>query len=44
MFDEDVLMLSLEEQKCEHVAKKDVKWVVDLVAFHHVISTKRSFT
>ena len=44
MFGEDVLMLSLEEQKCEYVAKKDVEWVVDSAASHHVISTKGSFT
>ena len=37
-------MLSLEEQKCEHVAKNDVKWIVDSAAFHHVISTKKLFT
>ena len=32
VFHEDVLMLSLEEQKCEHVAKNDVEWVVDSAA------------
>ena len=37
-------MLSLEEQKCEHVAKNDVEWVVDSTASHHVIPTKRLFT
>ena len=37
-------MLSLEEQKCKHVAKNDVEWVIDLAASHHVITTKRLFT
>ena len=32
VLDEDVLMLSLEEQKCKHVAKNDVEWVVDSAA------------
>ena len=44
VFHEDVLMLFLEEQKCEHVAKNDVEWVVDLATSHHVIPTKRLFT
>ena len=44
MFDEDVVMLSLEEQKCEHVAKNDVEWVVDLAVSHYVIPTKGLFT
>ena len=44
VFHEDVLMLSLEEQKCKHVAKNDVEWVVDSAASHHVIPTKRLFT
>ena len=37
-------MLFLKEQKCEHVAKIDVEWVVDSVASHHVIPTKWLFT
>ena len=37
-------MLSLEEQKCEHVAKNDVEWVVDSAVSHHVIPTKGLFT
>ena len=37
-------MLSLEEQKCEHVAKNNVEWVVDSAASYHVIPTKRLFT
>ena len=41
VFHENVLRLSLEEQKCEHVAKNDVDWVVDSAASHHVIPTKR---
>ena len=44
VFDEDVVMLSLEEQKCEHVAKNDVEWIVNSAASHHVIPTKRLFT
>ena len=37
-------MLSLKEQKFEHVAKNDVEWVVDSAASHHVIPTKSLFT
>ena len=44
VFHEDVVMLSLEVQKSEHVAKNDVEWVVDLAASHHVIPTKGLFT
>ena len=44
MFHENVLILSLEEQKCEHVAKNDVEWIVDSTASHHVIPTKGLFT
>ena len=44
MFHENVLILSLEEQKCEHVAKNDVEWIVDSAASHHVIPTKGLFT
>ena len=44
VFHEDVLMLFLEEQKCEHVAKNDVEWVVDSTTSHHVTPTKRLFT
>ena len=29
---------------CEHVANNDVEWVVDSVAPHHIIPTKRLFT
>ena len=29
LLDKDVLILSLEKQKCEHVIKNDVKWVVN---------------
>ena len=44
VFHEDVLMLSIEEQKCEHFAKNDVEWVVDSTASDHVIPTKGLFT
>ena len=40
----DVVVLSIEEQKCEHVANNDVEWVVDTAAPHHVISMKGLFT
>ena len=30
--DEDVVVLFIEEQKCEHVANNDVEWVVDSAA------------
>ena len=43
MIDDDVVMLFLEQQKCEHVAKNDVEWVVDSAASHHVIPTKGLF-
>ena len=44
MIIEDVVVLSVEEQKCKHVAKNDVERVVDLAAFHHVIPKKGLFT
>ena len=44
VFHENVVMLSLEEQKCEHVAKNDIKWIIDSATSHHVISTKKLFT
>ena len=44
MIDEDVVVLSVEEQKCEHVANNDVEWVVDFSAPHHIIPTKGLFT
>ena len=28
----DVVVLSIEEQKCEHVANNDIEWVVDSAA------------
>ena len=37
-------MLSVQEQKCEHVDNNDDEWVVDLVATHHVVRTKELFT
>ena len=42
--DEKVVVLSVEEQKCEHVANNDDEWVVDSEATHHVIRTKDFFT
>jgi len=44
VFHENVLMHSIEEQKCEHVANNDVEWVVDFAAPHHIIPTKGLFT
>ena len=44
MIDENVLMLSIEEQKCEHVANNDVEGVVDSATSHHIILGKRLFT
>ena len=44
MITEDVVVLFVQEQKCEHVANNDVEWVVDSAASHHVIPTKGLFT
>ena len=44
MIDEDVVVLSIEEQKCEHVANNDVEWVVDSSTPHHIIPKKGLFT
>ena len=44
MDDEEVVMLSVQEQKCEHVDNNDDEWVVDSAATHHVIRTKELFT
>ena len=44
MIDENVVVLSIEEQKCEHVVNNDVEWVVDFAAPHHIIPTKGLFT
>ena len=43
VIDEDVVVLSIEEQKCEHVTNNDVKWVVNSAASHHIIPTKGLF-
>ena len=37
MNDEDVAVLSVQEQKCEHVDNIDDEWVVDSAATHHVV-------
>jgi hypothetical protein len=42
--DEEVVVLSVQEQKCEHVDNIDDEWVVDSVATHHVVRTKELFT
>ena len=44
LIDKDVVVLSIEGQKCEHVTNNDVEWVVDFVAPHHIIPTKGLFT
>ena len=44
MIAKEAVVLSVEEQKCKHVANNDVEWVVDSTASHHVIPTKRLFT
>ena len=41
---EDVVLISIEEQKCVHVANNDVEWVVDSATSHYVIPTKKLFT
>ena len=38
------MVLSIEEQKCEHIVNNDVEWVVDSVAPHHIIPMKGLFT
>ena len=40
----DVVVLFVEEQKCEHVANNDVEWVVNYAASHLVIPRKGLFT
>ena len=42
--DEDVVVLSVQEQKCEHVDNIDDEWVVDSATTHHVVCTKELFT
>ena len=44
MIDKDVVVLSIEEQKCERVANNDVESVVDFAAPYHIIPTKGLFT
>jgi len=43
MIAENVVVLSVEEQKCEHVANNNIEWVVDSVASYHVIPRKGLF-
>ena len=44
MIAKDVVVLFVEEQKCEHAANNDVEWVVDSTTSHHVIPKKGLFT
>ena len=39
----DIMVLSIEEQKCEHVVNNNIVWV-GLATSHHVIPTKWLFT
>ena len=41
---EGAVVLSIEEQKCEHIANNDVEWVVDSATPYHIIPTKGLFT
>ena len=43
VIDRDVVVLSIEEQKCEHVANNDDEWIVDSASSHHVIPMKGLF-
>ena len=43
MIAEDVVVLSIEEQKCEHVTNNDVEWIVNSAAPYHIIPTKGLF-
>uniref|UniRef100_A0A2N9GH12 Retrovirus-related Pol polyprotein from transposon TNT 1-94-like beta-barrel domain-containing protein n=1 Tax=Fagus sylvatica TaxID=28930 RepID=A0A2N9GH12_FAGSY len=42
--DEKVVVLSVQEQKCEHVDNIDDEWVVNSAATHHVVRSKELFT
>ena len=44
MIAEDIVVLSIEEQKCKHVANNDFEWVVDSAAPYHIIPMKGLFT
>ena len=44
MITKDVVGLSVEEQKCKHVANSDIECVVNSIASHHVIPKKGLFT
>ena len=43
MIVEDFVVLSIEEQKCKHVANNDDEWIVDSASSHHVIPMKGLF-
>ena len=40
MIVEDVVVLSVEERKCEHITNNDVDCAIDLATSHHVIPKK----
>ena len=44
VIDEDVVVLSIEEQKYKRVANNDVEWVIDSAVLHHIIPMKGLFT
>ena len=44
MDDEEIVVLSVQEQKCEHIDNNDDELVVDLATTHQVVHTKELFT
>ena len=44
MIDKDVVVLSIEEQKCDHIANNDVECIVDSATPYHIIPMKGLFT
>ena len=44
MIVDDVMVVSVKEQKYEHVSNNDVEWIVDLATSHHVFLMKGLFT
>ena len=43
MIAEEVVVLSIEKQKYEHIANNDIEWVVDSTVSYHIIPTKGLF-
>ena len=44
MIAEDVVVLSVEEKKCEYVTNSDIECIVNSIASYHVIPKKGLFT